>query len=182
MKDFELRIAKQVLRLRLSQMIINERYKKGDFKIPIHLAFGHEAIAVAVDSVMQKDDKLVLSHRNIHYNLARCHGLKAELEEYYLNKSGLAQGRLGSMNLSNPGKNIVYSSSILGNNFAVGSGLALGEKVNKSEGVVIIVTGDGAMEEGSFYESLLFQKSNNLSVLIIIENNQCSFVLLACVL
>ena len=172
MKDFELRIAKQVLRLRLSQMIINERYKKGDFKIPIHLAFGHEAIAVAVDSVMQKDDKLVLSHRNIHYNLARCHGLKAELEEYYLNKSGLAQGRLGSMNLSNPGKNIVYSSSILGNNFAVGSGLALGEKVNKSEGVVIIVTGDGAMEEGSFYESLLFQKSNNVSVLIIIENNQ----------
>jgi len=174
MKKSEIDIAKNILRIRLSQMIINERYKKGDFKIPIHLAFGHEAIAVAVDSIMQKNDKLVLSHRNIHYNLARIRGLKEQLEEYYLNKNGLAQGRLGSMNLSNPGKNIVYTSSILGNNFAVGSGLALGEKVNKSEGVVIIVTGDGAIEEGSFYESLLFQKSNNLSTLIIIETNQWS--------
>lgn len=174
MNEFELNIAKNVLRLRLSQMIINERYKKGRFKIPIHLAFGHEAIAVAVDSIMQKNDKLVLSHRNIHYNLARIHGLKEELEEYYLSKDGLAQGRLGSMNLSNPGKNIVYSSSILGNNFALGSGVALGEKVHKSERVVIIVTGDGAIEEGSFYESLLFQRSNDLSVLTIIENNRWS--------
>ena len=174
MRKSEIDVAKNILRVRLSQMIVNESYKKGRFKIPIHLALGHEAIAVAVDSIMQKNDKLVLSHRNIHYNLARSHGLKKELEEYYLSKHGVAQGRLGSMNLSNPEKNIVYSSSILGNNFAVGSGVALGEKVNKKNGVVIIVTGDGAMEEGSFYESLLFQKSNDLPVLTIIENNQWS--------
>ena len=78
------------------------------------------------------------------------------------------------MNLANVEKNIVYSSSILGNNFAVGSGVALGEAVNKSNGVVITVTGDGAMEEGSFYEALLFHRSNNLSTIIIIENNQWS--------
>lgn len=167
-------IAKNVLKIRLSQMIINEKYKKGHFKVPIHLAFGHEAIAAAVDSIMQKDDKIVLSHRNVHYNLARIYGLREGLEEYCLSKNGLGRGRLGSMNLFNPAKNIIYSSSILGNNFALGSGLALGEKVNKSEGLLIIVTGDGAMEEGSFYESLLFQKSNNLSVITIIENNQWS--------
>lgn len=174
MKSFDLDIAKNILRLRLSQMIVNERYKRGDFKIPIHLAFGHEAIAVAVDAIMRKNDKLVLSHRNIHYNLARSRRLKKELQEYYLSKNGLAQGRSGSMNLANSGKNIVYASSILGNNFAVGSGLAFGEKINNSAGVVIIVTGDGAMEEGSFYECLLFLKSNNLPTLIIIENNQWS--------
>lgn len=166
--------AKKILKIRLSQLIINERYKNGHFKIPIHLAFGHEAIAAAVDSIMQKTDKLVLSHRNIHYNLSRMCFLRQNLLEYYLSKQGLGQGRLGSMNLSNPARNIFYSSSILGNNFAVGSGLALGEKVINSNGIVIIVTGDGAIEEGSFYESLLFQKSNNLPVITIIENNDWS--------
>lgn len=174
MESFEFDIAKNILRLRLSQMIVNEKYKAGQFKIPIHLAFGHETIAVAVDSAMHDNDKLVLSHRNIHYNLARICTLKEELEEYYLSDKGLANGRQGSMNLSNPARGISYSSSILGNNLAVGSGLALGEKVNKSGGVVFIVTGDGAIEEGSFYESLLFQKSNNLAVIMIIENNQWS--------
>ncbi|OGD63363.1 hypothetical protein A2160_02670 [Candidatus Beckwithbacteria bacterium RBG_13_42_9] len=164
-------IARQVLRLRLSQMIVNERYKKSDFKIPIHLAFGHESIAVAINELAKKSDQLVLSHRNIHYNLARSGSLKRVLNEYYLRKSGLADGRLGSMNLANQKKNITYTSSILGNNVSVASGLALGQKVKKQKGIVIVVTGDGAIEEGSFYESLVFMKSNHLASLIIVEDN-----------
>jgi len=170
----ERRTAESLLRLRLGQLIVNERYKRGDFKIPIHLALGHEAIAVAVDAAMGKDDKLVLSHRNVHYNLARTNGLRAELAEYYLQEDGLACGKSGSMNLANPGRNVLYTSSILGNNLAVGSGIALAERVSARDSVVFIVTGDGAMEEGSFYESLLLQRSNGLSVVTIIENNQWS--------
>jgi TPP-dependent pyruvate/acetoin dehydrogenase alpha subunit len=167
-------IAEKIIWLRLSQMIVNERYKKGDFKIPIHLALGHESLAVAVDRTITKDDALILSHRNIHYNLARMETLKEEMDEYYLLESGLANGHLGSMNLSNPSKNIVYTSSILGNNFSVGTGYALGNKMKNNDGIVYVITGDGAIEEGSFWESLLFLKSNNLSVIIIVENNQWS--------
>ena len=167
-------IIRKIIWLRLAQIIVNNRYKKGDFDVPIHLAMGHEAIAVAVDSTMKDCDSLFLTHRNIHYNLARMGSLKEELDEYYLREVGLAKGRLGSMNLSNPTKNIIYSSSILGNNLAVGSGFALGNKVKNPNGVVFISTGDGAIEEGSFYESLLFLKSNNLPSIIIVENNEWS--------
>ena len=159
------------MRIRIGQMIVNEKIKKGEFKIPIHLALGHEAIAVAVDSIMRTEDQLVLSHRNIHYNLARIRSLKPQLDEYLLRKDGPAEGRLGSMNLANEKKNVIYASSILGNNFAVASGLALGQKVKRVKGVVIVVGGDGAIEEGSFYESMVFLKSNQLSSLVLIENN-----------
>ena len=169
MKDIE--IAKQILKVRLSQMVINEKYKNGEFLIPIHLGFGHEAIAVSVDSIMEKNDKLILSHRNIHYNLAREKSLKPVIDEYYLKEEGLSKGQLGSMNLANEKKGIMYTSSILGNNLPVATGVALGKKVKNEDGVVIVETGDGAIEEGSFYESLVFLKSNNLPVLIIIENN-----------
>lgn len=164
-------LVKEILRLRLSQMLINERIKQGAFKIPIHLAMGHEAIAVAVDAVMEENDQLVLSHRNIHYNLARTKSLKPEIDEYLLKKEGLAGGELGSMNLANKEKNIIYTSSILGNNLAVAAGLALGKKMKKEQEIVIVETGDGAMEEGIFYEAVEFIKSNSLPVLIIVENN-----------
>lgn len=166
-----LEITKEILRLRLSQMLINEKIKEKSFEIPIHLALGHEAIAVAVDNIMEEKDQLVLSHRNIHYNLARAKALKPEIDEYLLRKEGLACGELGSMNLANESKNIVYTSSILANNLSVAAGLALGKKVKKEQGVVIAETGDGAMEEGSFYETLEFLRSNNLPALIIVENN-----------
>lgn len=164
-------IAKQILRVRLGQMMVNQRYKNKEFKVPIHLAMGHEAIAVAIDRIMQDADRLCLSHRNIHYNLARQGTVKPEIDEYLLDEDGLNQGRSGSMNLSNKSKGIVYTSSILGNNLPVAAGLALGEKVKGSDGVVIVVTGDGAMEEGTFYESFVFARSNELPLLIVVENN-----------
>ena len=166
---------REVIRVRLSQLFINELIKKKEFKIPLHLALGHEAIAVAVSSIMDNNkDQLLLSHRNVHYNLAREKSLRPLIDEYYLKKSGLGEGKLGSMNLNNPKKDIPYTSSILGNNLSVASGLALAKKVNNDKSLVIVVTGDGAIEEGSFYENCLFMKSNNLSSMIIVENNQWS--------
>lgn len=167
-------IAKEVLRVRLSQMIINEKCKNNKFKIPIHLALGHEAIAVAVAGTMERGDQLALTHRNIHYNLAKSKLLKPELDEYLLEKEGMGGGRLGSMNLANEKEGLVYTSSILGNDFSVASGLALAQRIKKTSRVVFVVGGDGSIEEGSFYESLVFLKSNGLSALVIIENNKWS--------
>jgi TPP-dependent pyruvate/acetoin dehydrogenase alpha subunit len=167
-------IIEQLIWLRIAQLLVNERYKSGDFLIPIHLALGHESLAIAVKSSMEKDDCLFLTHRNIHYNLARVSTLRKVIDEYYLKDSGLANGNLGSMNLSNPAKNIAYSSSILGNNLPVATGYALGKKASNMNEVVFVVTGDGAIEEGSFWESLVFSKSNALKIIFIIENNQWS--------
>ena len=113
MEENKLKVIRKIIWIRLCQIIINDKYKQGDFEIPIHLALGHESIAVAIDSVMDVADTLFLTHRNIHYNLARVETLKEELEEYYLKKTGLAKGQLGSMNLSNPKKNIILTSRIL---------------------------------------------------------------------
>jgi len=167
-------IIEEIIKLRLSQILVNEKYKDGDFKIPIHLAMGYESLAVALDKAMSNQDNLFLTHRNIHYNLARMGTLREEMDEYYLHSTGIAKGRLGSMNMSNPEKNIIYSSSILGNNLPVSTGFALGDKVNKKSSAVFVVTGDGAIEEGSLWESLVFMKSNELSMVIIVENNQWS--------
>jgi TPP-dependent pyruvate/acetoin dehydrogenase alpha subunit len=164
-------IAEEILRLRISQILINERYKSGAFKVPIHLSLGHEAIAVAVNHAMTDGDKLLLSHRNAHYNLARGNSLKLEIDEYLLLKSGMSGGMEGSQNLSNISKGIIYTSSVLANNLSVATGVALAEKTVNRGNVTFVVIGDGAMEGGAFYEALEFMRSNRLNTIVIIENN-----------
>ena len=164
-------LASEVLRLRLAQMLINERYRDGQFKVPIHLAMGHEAIAVAVSRAMTADDGLILPHRNVHYNLARAGCLKPILEEFLLIKDGLGGARLGSMNLANPRCGVLYSSSILGNALCVAAGVGLGMRMKQSDGVVFVVTGDGAMEEGAFVESLTFMRTYDVGAVVVVENN-----------
>ncbi len=167
-------IVKDLLFLRFSQILINEEGKAGKFKIPIHLALGHEAIAVAINRVLKDGDKLVLSHRNIEFNLMQCGKLRPILDEYLLKSDGIMGGRLGSMNLINPAKGIIYSSSILGNNFSVAQGIAMAHKLRSESLVTFVFGGDGSIEEGSFYENILNAKSWGTSLVFLIENNEWS--------
>ena len=50
-------LAERVLQLRYWQHLLNEDLKQKAFKIPVHLAFGHEAIAVAIGSLLQPSSK-----------------------------------------------------------------------------------------------------------------------------
>jgi TPP-dependent pyruvate/acetoin dehydrogenase alpha subunit len=164
-----------LIRVRFFQHQINEMLKAGKFRqIPIHLAFGHEAAAVGMALTMQATDALCLSHRNAAYNLARTQSLE-DVVKYYRMESFRGVGKqMASMNLACPDTGIAYTSSILGNNLAVSAGIAMNRKLTEREGIVFVVTGDGAMEEGIFWETLIFARSHRLGLVIVVENNNCS--------
>jgi len=166
-------LEESIVSLRIKQLIINFLIEKKTFKIPIHLALGHESLACAINSQDKNKYQLVCTHRNVHHNLVRDDNLDDALNEYLMLASKNLR-KLGCMNLDNQKNSLVYSSSILGNNFGVGAGLALSNKIKKQKKCVFICTGDGAIEEGVFYETALFASSHNLSLCIIIENNDWS--------
>lgn len=168
--------AARMIQLRLWQHLVNELLKQKAFKVPVHLAFGAEAVVTAVDEVMRDHDLLALTHRNSGYNMARATSLQGVLDEYRSLPSGAGGGDLGSMNLAVPGTGIAYSSSILGNNFSVACGLAFAKVLKEEPGAVWVVTGDGAVEEGGFYEALVFARSHGLKVVFVIDNNDHSMV------
>ena len=162
------------LKLRLWQMEINEDLKKKRFKVPVHLGLGTEALVVAIASVIHSGDNLLLTHRNAAFNLVLAEDPRAVVREYDGSDDGLAFGRLGSMNLVNPKSGIVYSSSILANNISVACGCAYGQRITQSQNFTVVLTGDGAMEEGAFYEGLVFAKSHQLPLVIVVDNNDYS--------
>ncbi len=162
---------REVLCLRKKQFQIHEQIYQEGTKIPIHFAFGHEAISVALASNLSGEDKLLLPHRNIHYHLALGATVADLLLEYHLEASPMSGRYLGSMNLDFPSQGAIYTSNILGNNLSVATGVALGMKVKGLNSATWCVTGDGAIEEGSFFESLLLSSSKSLGVIYVVENN-----------
>ena len=162
-----------VIRLRYWHHLLNEMLKRKQFKIPVHLAFGHEAVAVALDRCLVQGDSVCLSHRNAAYNLVRSKSLDAVVQHYRLAPAEPTPGLMGSMNLS-AHASIAYTSSILGNNIPVAAGIAMNRRIGAKGGVVCVFTGDGAVEEGSFWESLVFSRSHGLGLVIVVENNNNS--------
>lgn len=177
MKDFKMKKnivsekeIKNILEFRYIQHRINENLKINKItKIPVHLQFGYEFIAAALKLNIKKNDAITLTHRNILYNSLNIN-IKEIIEKY--NDSNI-DGSFGSMNLVNDESNVKYTTSILGNNLSIAAGIALSKKINK-EGISIAFTGDGAIEEGTFWETALFASKNKIPLLIIIENNNMS--------
>ena len=167
----EKKLAEKIKVMREIQLNINRKMLEGQFQIPIHLAIGHEAVAVCLAEAFFSQDKLLLTHRNIHFHLAFGATEEQLTNEYLLKSTGLASGKLGSMNLMNPKVGNIYTSNILGNNFSVALGVALSIKIKKQDGVVWVITGDGAIEEGAFYEAVLFASSLKLPIVFLVENN-----------
>lgn len=67
---------------------------------------------------------------------------------------------------------IEASTGSLGHGFPIGAGKALAKKIKKEKGNVYVVAGDGEMNEGSMWETLLFAHSNNIHNLkLIIDYN-----------
>lgn len=90
-------IFKKIIWQLIAQIKINEFYKKSNFLFLIHLAIGHEVLSASINKVINKNDGLILTHRNFHYNLIMSNSIKDQINEFRLKKDGLARFILSSI-------------------------------------------------------------------------------------
>lgn len=162
---------KMMLKIRMVENRIADEYKYDEIKTPIHLSIGQEAIAAGVCIHLRKDDYIFETHRSHAQYLAKGGDLKKMIAELYLRKTGCSHGRGGSMHLVAPEVGILGSSAIVGGDIPLGTGTALASKLRKDDKVTVVFFGDGAVDEGTFHESLEFAALKNLPVVYICENN-----------
>ena len=170
-KKLNIEIAKNLLRIRLTEMKISYEYSKQKMRCPVHLSIGQEAIAAPLRFLLNKRDIVISGHRaHAHYIGKGCN-LEKFICELYLKEKGFSKGKAGSMHLFDKDNGFYGSSPIVGNSIPLGVGIGYFHKVNRLNNIVLIFFGDGATEEGVFYESLNFAAIHNLKVIFICENN-----------
>ena len=173
-KNKKLKLYYDMLRIRQIEKTIASKYSEWEMRCPVHLSVGQEAIAVGVCQNLKKNDKIVTAHRSHAHYLAKGGSLKKMIAELYGKVTGCAKGLGGSMHLIDLNAGVFAAVPIVGSTIPIGTGIAWANKLKKKKEVVVAFFGDGATEEGVFFESLDFASLHNLPILFICENNEYS--------
>jgi TPP-dependent pyruvate/acetoin dehydrogenase alpha subunit len=134
-----------------------------------HLYSGQEAVAVGVASVLEERDRVAATYRGHGHALALGVDPQALLDEMLGRATGINGGRAGSMNVTSPRDRLIGSFGIVGGSIAAATGAALA--LRRTGGVAVASFGDGAMNQGYFFECLNFCKVQSLPIVLLCENN-----------
>ena len=162
---------KTALRIRLIESRIAEKYSEGNMRCPVHLSIGQEIPSAIFQQLAKPGDTAISTHRAHAHYLAMGGNLPRMIAEIFGKVTGCSKGRGGSMHLIDLEKGFLGSSAIVGNSIPIGVGVGYAKQLNKDHGVSFIFLGDGATEEGSFFESANFAAVHKLPVVFVLENN-----------
>jgi pyruvate dehydrogenase E1 component alpha subunit len=136
-----------------------------------HVYIGQEATGVAVCQALNRDDYLFTTHRNHGHVIAKGGDPKKVLAEIIGRATGYCQGRAGTFHVAAPEVGVIHTSAIVGGCLALAGGTAYASQVKESKAITVVFFGDGAMEEGVFYETLNIAKLWQLPMIFWMENN-----------
>ena len=165
------KLFESMLRIRLVEESIANKYSEQKMRCPTHLSIGQEAIAVGVCANLTSQDQVLSTHRAHAHYLAKGGCLNSMMAEIYGKASGCSKGMGGSMHLIDTSVGFMGSTAIVGNTIPVAVGLALEKKLTRKKSIACVFFGDGATEEGAFYESINFAIIHSLPIIFICENN-----------
>jgi TPP-dependent pyruvate/acetoin dehydrogenase alpha subunit len=158
-------------RIRIVEERIAAEYSKGEMRCPVHLSIGQEIVSAAVGMSQEILDTAVSSHRAHAHYLAKGGDLYSMIAEIFGRITGCCKGRGGSMHLVDLSVGFLGSSAIVGNSIPIGVGAGFTHKLDRSSQLAFTFFGDGATEEGAFYESVNFAVVNKIPVIFLCENN-----------
>ncbi len=169
-----LKLYENILKIRYTEEEISKRYPEGQMRCPTHLSIGQEAVSAAYSTLVNKKDYAVSTHRGHAHYIAKGGDLNSLIAEIYGKKTGCSKGKGGSMHLIDLSVNFMGTSAIVGNSIPIGVGLGLSQNLFSQKNLSTIFIGEGATEEGVFFESINFAAVRNLPILFICENNSYS--------
>jgi len=170
----KIRLLRDLLRIRHFERTSLNVYQQGKVGGFLHLYIGQESIAVGTVSLMGDNDHVITAYRDHGHALAVGMSMNECMAELYGKATGCSKGKGGSMHFFAPDKNYWGGHGIVGGQTPLGLGLAYGIKYKGLTGAAFCFLGDGAVNQGCFYESLNMAALFELPVIYVIENNKYS--------
>ena len=171
MSDLSLDLYRKAYLIRKSEEEICKYYPEDGMKTPMHMSMGEEAIAVGICHALKQEDQVFCSYRSHALYLAKTENIDNFFAEMYGKSTSLQKGKGGSMHLCEPALGFMGASAIVASQIPVAVGSAFANKILKNGKIVAVFFGDGAVDEGVFWESLNVACLMELPILFVCEDN-----------
>jgi acetoin:2,6-dichlorophenolindophenol oxidoreductase subunit alpha len=162
---------RRMLRIRKFEEEGTRLFKAGQIPGSYHSSVGQEAEIVGACMTLRPEDAMVGTHRSHGHPIAKGADLKALMAELMGKDTGICRGRGGSMHLADTSVGIMGESAIVGGGIPLATGCGLTFKVQRTSQVALCFFGDGAVNQGTFHESLNMASLWKLPVIYLCENN-----------
>ena len=170
-KKLNIDLYKTMYLIRESEIAIQKAYPDDEMKTPMHMSMGEEAIVTGVIKALAPADQVLGTYRSHALYLAKTMETDRFFAEMFGKTKGCARGKAGSMHLSALQNGLLCCSAIVGSSIPVAMGAAFANKYQQNGKRVAVFFGDGAMDEGVFWETINFAGLHGLPILFICEDN-----------
>jgi pyruvate dehydrogenase E1 component alpha subunit len=165
----------QLLRDMLLSRVFEERaaqeYGKGNIVGFLHLYPGEEAVGAGVINAAGPSDYIVSTYREHAHALVRGTPARSVMAELFGRADGMSGGMGGSMHMFDAARRFMGGYAIVGESCPIAIGIAYAVAMRGRPDAVICFLGDGAVNQGTFHESLNMASLWRLPLLVVCENN-----------
>jgi len=167
-----LHMYEQMAKIRAFEEMANELYLTAKMPGLTHMYVGEEAIAVGVCEALRQDDYITSTHRGHGHCLAKGANVQRMFCELLGKEEGYCRGKGGSMHIADQEMGNLGANAIVGGSAGIATGAAMSIKMRGTDQVAVCFFGDGAMNQGLFYETMNMAQLWHYPVIYVCENNQ----------
>lgn len=170
-KEEKIELFRTIVGIRRFEERSLQAYNQGKIGGFLHLYIGQEAVATGIVSLMEENDHIITAYRDHGHALAVGMSMNECMAELFGKYTGCSKGKGGSMHYFAPDKGFWGGHGIVAGQTPLGAGLAFALKYKGIKGCAVCFLGDGAVNQGSFMETLNLVSLWGIPVVFVIENN-----------
>ncbi len=165
------RLLRDMLLSRVFEERAAEEYGKGNIVGFLHLYPGEEAVGAGVINAAGPADYIVSAYREHAHAIMRGTPPRNVMAELFGRADGMSGGMGGSMHMFDAQRRFMGGYAIVGESCPIALGIAYAVAMRRSTEAVVCFFGDGAVNQGTFHESLNMAALWRLPLLFVCENN-----------
>ncbi len=169
--ELHLDLYRRMVTIRKFEETVYDVYSRGIMPGLAHLYTGMEAVAVGVCANLDPADNITSTHRGHGHLLAKGGDPRRMFAELLGKESGYNRGKGGSMHIVDMSLGILGANGVVGGGLGIATGAALSAKIRGEARISVAFFGDGALNEGLFYEVANMASLWKLPVVYVLENN-----------
>ncbi|MBD3167961.1 MAG: hypothetical protein GF307_00665 [candidate division Zixibacteria bacterium] len=173
--DFSEKQLMEVYRLLMTTRLMDEQFRKlfrkARFAGTYFSAVGQEATTVCPCYLLEKDDFVGPSHRELGAAIAKGIPLQEITAQVYARRTSVDKGKTHPCHYGKKELNVINPASTVASQAVLATGASLAYKIRGEKHVSVSFFGEGSTSRGGWHEALNFAGVHKLPAIYICQNN-----------